>query len=323
MKARRLAIVFLDAGTVDYGDLSLAGLRRLARLAAYPSTKPSAVERRSRHADVIITNKCVFDARLLARLGRLRLIAVAATGTNNVDLAAARRRGVAVVNVPGCFTEPVVQMTIAFLLALAGNLAKYNQAAHDGRWSRSPVFTLPAFPIAEVAGKTLGLVGYGRIGRRVAAVARALGMRVLVARIPGRSYSRWERRVRVTLRSLLARSDFVSLHAPLSRLTDKMINARSLRLMKRGAFLINMARGGLVDERALAGALASGRLGGAAADVLSQEPPPRSHVLLRAPNMLLTPHVSWASLEARVRLMDEITRNIRAFLAGKKRNRVV
>ena len=323
VKSSRDSIVFLDAGTVHYGDVSFGELKRLGRFKAYSKTDPDEIKRRVSRATVVITNKCRFDAGLLPRLKTVKLIAIAATGTNNVDLEAARREGIAVTNVSGYSTETVVQFTFAFLLALAGNLVKFNEASHDGRWSRSPFFTLPDFPIQEIAGKVLGIVGYGKIGKRVAQAARAFGMKILVARIPGKDYSSGGNPKRVSVDFFLRHSDFVTLHAPLSSLTKSLIDAKALRKMKRGAFLINMARGGLVDEKTLCGALKSRRLGGAAADVLNQEPPPKGHPLLKAPNFLLTPHIAWASREARSRLLHEIALNIKAFQRGVKRNRVV
>lgn len=317
-------IVFLDVGTVDYGDLSLRELKERGAFKAYERTGPAEIGPRLARATIVITNKCVLDGRLLSRLqGSVRLINIAATGTNNVDLEAAKQRGIAVTHVSGYSTETVVQMTFAFLLALVSHLREFNEAAHDGRWSRSPFFTLPAFPVREIHGKTLGIVGYGRIGRRVAQVARAFGMKVRVARIPGKKYPSKEKIHRTDFKSLISQSDFVTLHVPLLPLTRHLMDGRVLAQMKRGAFLINMARGGLVDERALARSLRSGRLAGAASDVLSQEPPPRNHPLLGAPNLLLTPHIAWASREARERLIHEIALNIKAFQAGRKRNRVV
>ena len=336
-------IVFLDAGTVDYGDVSLEAIQKLGPFRAYRATPPREIEKRVGGASIVITNKCVFDARLLSRLKALRLIAIAATGTNNVDLERARRQGIRVTNVSGYSTETVVQCTFAFILALAGNLVKFNQAAHT-RWPASDFFTFPAFPLQEVHGKTLGIVGHGRIGKKVAKVARAFGMKVLVAGLPGRRYaearrdSGWLSREpglrgqaqaagkklrRANLESLFRRSNFVTLHAALTPVTRNLMNARNLGRMKRGSFLINMARGGLVDENALARALKSGRLAGAAADVLNQEPPPRNHVLLKAPNFSLTPHIAWASREARIRLIREVALNVQAFLEGRRRNRVV
>ena len=317
------SLIFLDAGTVQWGDLSFDEISRLGNLKVYSRTNPQEVEARSRTADILITNKCRFTRELLSRLKRLKLICIAATGTNNADLEAARCFGIAVTNVSGYSTETVVQFTFAFLLALAGNLVKYNEATHDSRWSHSPFFTLPTFPIEEIRGKTLGIVGYGKIGKQVAQIAKAFGMRVLVAKIPGRNYSLRGNPARISLDALLRKSDFVTLHAPLTPLTECLVNSKTLRKMKRGAFLINMARGGLVDERALCRALKSGQLAGAATDVLNEEPPPKNHPLLTAPNFLLTPHVAWASREARVRLVHEIALNIKAFQNGQRRNRVV
>lgn len=313
-------IVFLDAGTVNYGDISFDAFKRLGEYREYARTTPAQIEKRVRGASIVLTNKCPFDARLLVKLPELRLIALSATGTNNVDIAAARRLGIAVANVAGYSTESVAQWTIGFLLALAGNLVKHNATAHAD-WTHSPFFVYAPYPIREVGGKTLGIVGYGAIGRRVARLARAFGMRVLVAAIPGRRYAR-SAGARTGFAETLRRSDYVTLHAPLSPLTEKIIDARAIAKMKKGAFLINTARGGLVDERALFAALRSGKLAGAASDVLSVEPPPANHPLLRAPNLILSPHVAWASREVRERLVREMALNIRAFQQGKRRNRV-
>ena len=315
-------IVFLDAGTLDYGDISLSAFQQLGQFKAYPLTPSTKVLSRVQDADIVITNKCIFDARMLNALKRTKSIHVAATGVNNVDLQAARRCGVSVTNVSGYSTDTVVQFTFAFILALAGSLVPYHQAVRKGRWSRSPMFTLGDYPNMEVAGKTLGIVGYGTIGKKVAKMARSFGMKVLVSRIPGRRYAKTDKS-RKTFNAVIQSSDFLSLHAPLSPLTQNLINARVIRKMKKGSFIINMARGGIVNERDLAKALRSGHLGGAACDVLSVEPPPANHVLLKAPNFLMTPHIAWGSRESRKRLVDEIILNIRAFQQGKRRNRVV
>ena len=324
MKKKRVPrIVFLDAGSLDWGDLSFSELEKLGSLKVYSKTPAGKIAARSRERDIVITNKCRFTGEILGRLKRLQLLCIAATGTNNVDLEAARRLGIAVANVSGYSTETVVQFSFSFLLALACNLISYDRSSHDGSWSKSPFFTLPVFPIREIHGKTLGIVGHGRIGKRVAEVAKAFGMKVLLAKIPGKIYSGKEKTKRVSFDSFLRQSDFVTLHAPLSPLTENLMDEKAFRKMKRGALLINMARGGLVNERALYAALKSGHLAGAAADVLSEEPPPKNHILLKAPNFLLTPHVAWASREARTRLVQEMALNIRAFRRSKKRNRVV
>ena len=323
MKKKKDRIVFLDAGTVDWGDVSLAGFENFGDFKAYHDTASSEIEKRIHGAKIVITNKYAFDRARLSRFKTVRLIAVAATGVNNIDLDAARDYKIAVTNVSGYSTESVVQSTFAFILALAGNLVKYNRDAQDGRWSRSPFFTLGLYPIREIAGKTLGIIGYGTIGRRVARVANAFGMRVLAARIPGRNYPTSDRIKRVPFETVIRTADFVTVHTPLTELTRGLINARIIRKMKQGAFLINMARGGIIDEKALRRALESGHLGGAACDLLTAEPPPRNHVLLGAPNLLVTPHIAWASREARQRLVHEIALNIKAFQDGRRRNLVV
>lgn len=318
---KKSKIVFLDAGTVDYGDVSFEKLASLGGFKAYFRTLPHQMESRLKDADIAITNKCPFDAALISKLKGLRCIAVAATGVNIINLDAAKQFGIAVVNVSGYSTESVVQSTFAFMLALAGNLVKYNEAAHSGAWSRSPFFMHSPYPLTEIHGKTLVIAGYGTIGKRVAEIAKAFGMKVIVAAIPGRSYAGQEKRVPLARAAQLA--DFLTVHAPLTPLTRNLIGGRILRKMKSTACVINMARGGIVDEKALLEALKKGRLAGAASDVLTQEPPPRDHGLLKAPGLLLTPHVAWATLEARRRLLNEIYLNLKAFLKGRKRNRVV
>ena len=315
-------MVFLDAGTVDYGDLSLKPLQDLGRLRVYHHTKPQTMAARLKNTEIAITNKCVLSRPLLKSLPQLRCIALTATGTNNIDLKAARDLGIAVCNVPGYSTDTVAQNTIALMLALAGNILKYDKAARHGAWSRSPFFVCGAYPILELKGKKLGILGFGAIGKRVAQIARSLGMKVVAGRIPGRQYSKKEAANRVAFDRLIRESDIVTIHTPLTALTEDLIDGAVLRKMKRSAFLINMARGGIVNEGALAGALRSGRIAGAASDVLTQEPPPRNHVLLKARNFILMPHVSWASREVRVRLIDEVTSNIQAFLKGRKRHRM-
>jgi len=245
---------------------------------------------------------------------------VAATGTNNVDLVAARERGVAICNVTGYATPSVVQHVLALMLALTTRVAEHAAAARDGRWAASELFCLLDFPFRELAGKTLGIVGYGELGRGIARVAQALGMSVLIAQRPGGP----PQEGRLPLDELLARSDVVTLHVPLADNTRGLIGARELALMKSDALLIDTARGGIVDEAALVEALRCGRLGGAGVDVLAVEPPRGGSPLLDdpPPNLIVTPHVAWASREARQRLIDEVALNIRAFSEGDERNRV-
>jgi glycerate dehydrogenase len=316
-------LLFLDAGTVNYGDLSLEPFEKLGVLKVYHHTPVRQMAARLRQAEIVITNKCRLDRALILGAKNLRCIAVTATGFNNIDLAAARGRGIAVCNVPGYSTQTVAQNTMALMLALAGSLFKYNEAAHSGLWSRSPFFVYGAHPIIELKGKKLGIIGYGSIGRKVGQMAKAFGLKLLVSRIPGRKYSAAEAKKRQPFDKMMRESDFITIHTPLTVLTRDLINGAAIRKMKPSAFLLNMARGGIINEKALFQALRSRRIAGAALDVLTQEPPPKNHILLGAPNLLLMPHVSWASREVRTRLIGEVAENIRIFLKGKKRNRIV
>lgn len=315
-------IVFLDAGTLQYGDVSFKALEACGKLVCHTRTTPAQMKSRLKNATTVITNKCVFDAKLLSSLPELKSIHVTATGYNNIDLQAARKSGIAVTNVAGYSTESVVQCTWAFILALAGNLFENVQLVRDGKWQKSPFFTLGAHPVMELAGKTLTVVGYGTIGKRVADVGRAFGMKVLVAKIPGRKYTAREAKSRTPFLAAMKAADIVSVHAPLSPLTQNLIDASVLRKMKKSSFMVNMARGGIVHEKAMANALRRGLLAGAATDVLSTEPPEKTQPLLKAPKLLMTPHVAWASREARMRLIEDLAKNIRAFQRGQKRNRV-
>ncbi len=314
-------IVFLDAATVDYGDLDLAPFKSLGRLVKFDVTRPEEMPGRLRTAAVAVTNKCVFDEGLIGKCPDLRLIAVTATGYNNIDIDSAARLGVAVANVPGYSTSSVAQFTMACVLALATHLVDYHAAACDGRWSRSSIYTLGTWPTFELNGKVLGVMGMGAIGSEVARRARAFGMRIIALGRKGVEYDdAWER---VGLDELAERSDFICIHLPLSPMSRGIIDAEFLSRMKRSACIVNMARGPIVDQPALNEALRSGRIAGAALDVLEQEPPPGDEPLLSAPNCIITPHIAWASVESRRRLVDEVAANIGAFLRGEARNRVV
>jgi len=315
-------LCLLDRATLDRGDLDLDALASVGDLTTYAATPPAAVAARIADAEVVITNKVVLGREEIAAAPRLRLIAVAATGVNNIDLAAARAAKVAVANVAGYSTPSVVQHTVGALLALAMHLREYDAAARSGAWAASPQFNLLDWSIMEVAGKRLGIVGYGTIGKAVAHACRALGMEVVAAASrPRVAYPVGER---LPLAELLPRIDVLSLHCALSEQTRGLIGEAEIAAMRRGALLLNMARGGVVDEAATAAALRSGQLGGAAFDVLTAEPPPLDNPLLAPdiPNLLLTPHTAWASRAARQRLIDEIGANIRAFAKGTERNRV-
>lgn len=318
----RLRGVFVDVDSVDRGDLDLSGLRdALAALRLYETRDPRPVLERVRRAEIVVTNKVLLDAAVLeAASARLRLVCIAATGTNNVDLEAAARLGIAVCNARGYATPAVAQHVFALVLALSTRLLDHQDAARDGRWAQSPCFCLLDFPIREIAGLALGIVGYGELGRAVARIARAFGMEVLIAQRPG-GPSRPER---LPLEELLPQVDVLSLHCPLTPQTRGLIGETALARMRRDALLINTARGGMVDEAALAKALRDGRLGGAGIDVLAEEPPRHGSPLLAPgiPNLILTPHVAWASLASRQRLIDDVAQNIRAFQGGRPRHLV-
>lgn len=315
-------IVLLDSGTLDYGDLPLTLLKKLGKFKAYSSTRPEDTARRIASAHQVIVNKCALDAKALRGARFLKAVHVAATGVNNIDLQAAREAGIRVTNVAGYSTESVVQLTFSFLLAMAVNLLKYDQALHSGGWSRARFFMWPRFPVTEIHGKTLGIIGFGTIGRRVSEVAGAFGLKVLTCRIPGRKYSAKDSR-RVSLSRLLRQSDYLTIHAPLTPVTRGLIGERELRTMKPSACLINMARGGIVNEKALLKALKKKWISAAATDVLEHEPPRADEPLLKLPNLIAMPHMGWASLESRRRLVYEIAENVKAFQSGKKRNWIV
>lgn len=316
-------IVFLDAGTVDWGDQNFSPLKKIGSLKQHYSTSPAQTIQRVKGFQHVVLNKVVFDRKTLRALNGVRGLHLSATGFNNIDLDAAKEYGIAVTNVRGYSTESVLQLTFTLLLALASRLKEYDQAVQAGKWSRQDFFALTQFPFFELAGKTLGIVGYGTIGRRVAETARVFGTKVMIAQIPGRVYSAKEAQGRTALKEVLKRSDFVTIHAPLSDATRGLIGAKEIALMKKSAFLLNLARGGIIDEKALAAALKAKKIAGAATDVLTQEPPPRTHVLYNAPRLILTPHIAWASTEARTRVVEEIARNIISYEENGNRNRLV
>ena len=311
-----MTAVFLDAASLG-DDIDFSPLRRATRdWTQYPATTPEQTRERVREARIVVTNKVVLDRDTLFACERLRFIAVAATGTNNVDLDAARERDIVVANVRAYGTPSVSQHVFALILQLATRLYEYHRAALDGRWAASPHFFLFDAPIFELHGKTLGIVGYGELGRGVARLAKAFGMNVLVSARPG---SESAPEGRVDLDALLPQVDVLSLHCPLTPATAGLIDAERIARMKPGALLINCARGGVVDEPALAEALRAGHLGGAGVDVLTEEPPRGSNVLLdpTIPNLIVTPHTAWAARESRQRVLDQIAENIAAFLAGR------
>jgi glycerate dehydrogenase len=315
--------VFLDYATVSTGDdLDPSRLRAvLPGLELHARTAAADVEARIAGMEVVLLNKVPMTRARIEANPALRLIGLTATGTNNVDLEAARERGVAVCNIRDYCTASVVQHVFATLLALTHHVREYDRALKAGAWERESQFTMLHFPIRELAGRTLGIVGFGTLGRAVARVGEAFGMQIRIANRAGTAPSEG----RVPLTQLLAEVDVLTLHCPITPETRHLIGAAELALMKPDAVLINTARGALVEATALATALRSGRLGGAAIDVLDGEPPAPGHPLLApdVPNLVVTPHTAWAAIEARQRALDELAENIRDCFAGGRRGRVV
>ncbi len=306
--------VFLDTQGLD--DLDLSPIADCVdELVCYPTTAPEQVAERIAGCELVITNKVVLDAEMIRSAEVLQLICVVATGVNNIDLDAASARRIVVCNSQGYGVHSVAQHVLGLMLALHTRLLDYDRAVKNGDWNSSSQFCLLDFPIVELNGRTLGIIGYGALGHEVARLARCFGMQVLVAARPG---SREIPDGRVAFEELLEKSDVVSLHCPLTEATRNLIDARALARMKPGSFLINAARGGIVDEEALRDALCSGQLGGAATDVLSEEPPRNGNRLLdpAIPNLIVTPHSAWGSIQARTTIINQTVDNIRAFERG-------
>lgn len=313
-----MKIVVLDGYAANPGDLSWDALRQLGELTVYDRTAPEETIGRIGGAEIVLLNKTPLGADVFAACPELKLVSVLATGYNIVDTAAARARGVTVCNVPGYSTGAVAQMTFALLLEITQQVGLHSAAVFGGAWQTNPDFCFWKTPLTELAGKTMGLIGYGAIGQAVGRIALAFGMKLLVT-------ARHEKRVPdgarfVALDALLREADVISLHCPQTAENLHMIGADALAKMKPGAILLNTARGGLLDERAVADALKTGRLGAFGADVVSKEPIAADNPLLAAPNCFLTPHIAWAPFETRVRLHEITAENIRAFLNGTPQN---
>ena len=316
-----MKIVITDGNAVNPGDLSWDFLNKYGQVVVYPRTPAELAEERLQGADIILINKTPITAALLDKCPTIKLICVLATGYNVVDCEAAKARGIPVCNVPDYSTNSVAQFTFSLLLELCNGVGHHDRQVHDGAWSRCPDFCFWDTPQLELAGKTIGIIGFGRIGRTVGRIARAFGMEVLAynrSRCPeGEAIGTY-----VDLDTLLQHSDIVSLHCPLTPQTQGIINTQTLQQMKDGAILLNTARGPLLDETAVAEALRSGKLRGAASDVVSREPIDPANPLLGAPNCILTPHMAWAPIESRKRILTCTTASIEGFLAGHPVNTV-
>jgi glycerate dehydrogenase len=312
---------FLDYDSVSRGDLDAGPLLDvLPELALHAFSDARQIRERTAEAQVVCVNKAIISREVIAGAKRLELIALAATGSNNIDLAAARERGIAVCNIRSYCTDSVAQHAWGAILTLTHHLRDYARLAQDGSWARHRQFTMLDHPIRELRGLHLGIVGWGELGGAVARLGEAFGMRILIAQRRGGE----PKPGRVALPELLRAADILSLHCPLTDATRGLIGREELALMKPDALLINTARGGLVDSAALAEALRAGRIGGAAIDVLVQEPPVNADPLLDPgiPNLLLTPHIAWAAREARQRCLTEMAANIRDYFAGGQRGRL-
>ena len=314
-----MKIVILDGYTANPGDLSWNGLEKLGEVSVYDRTKPSETLERVADAEIVLTNKVVITREMMAKLPQLKYIGVLATGYNVVDIVAAKEYGITVTNVPAYSTESVAQMVFAHLLTVTNRTEHYAIQNRGDRWSGNPDFCYWDFPHMELAGKTFGIVGLGHIGQRVAQIATAFGMKVKaltskpVEALP-------DNIEKASIEELLATSDVLSLHCPLTEDTRHLINVHTLQQMKPSAILINTGRGPLVEDQAVADALAEGRLAAFCADVLTEEPPRADNPLLKQPNAFITPHIAWASKEARIRLLQVATDNVRSFLSGNPVN---
>jgi len=315
-----MKIVVLDGYTLNPGDLSWDGLRILGDLTVYDRTPREQIIERSGEADIIFTNKTVLDAEVLKFVSHLKYIGVLATGYNAVDTDTARQMGIIVTNIPTYGTYSVAQLTFALILELCHHVQRQSDLVINGKWSRSMDFTFSDYPLIELASKTLGIIGFGNIGKKVSEIASAFGMRIIAYDKAIPVQQGFENVTIVSLQDLLTDSDIVTLHCPLTEETARLINTDTLRLMKRTSFLINTSRGQIIVDKDLAEALDEGVIAGAGLDVLSVEPPPFDNPLLKARNCLITPHIAWATHESRSRLMNIAVDNIKAFLSGSPVN---
>ena len=318
-----MKIVILDGYTANPGDLSWERLKELGELEVYDRTAPGQLLERAEGAEVLLTNKVIIDAKAMAALPHLRYIGVLATGYNVVDIEEARRRGIAVTNIPAYSTMSVAQMVMAHLLNITNQVALHAEAVRQGEWQRSLDFSFSKAPLIELDGMTMGIVGLGNIGKQVARMAQAMGMKVMAfSSKPEEELRQMGIQKAKDYEQLFSEADVVSLHCPLTDETRHLVNRERLALMKPTAILINTGRGPLLDEQAVADALMAGKLYAVGVDVLTEEPPRNGSPLVSAPRCYITPHIAWASAAARRRLIDIATDNVAAFLQGKARNRI-
>ena len=312
-------IVILDGYSVNPGDLSWEGFKELGNLTVYDRTSKEQVIERAKGADILLANKVSLHSELLSQLPQLKYVGVLATGYNTIDTEAAKSRGIMVCNIPSYSTYSVAQMVFASIFAITNRVEHYADETRKGRWSHNADFCYWNTPLQELAGKTMGIVGLGNIGKKVAGIAREFGMEVYVFTSKN-SVDLPEGIQKTTLEGLFGVSDILSLHCPLNDSTREMINADALKKMKKGAILINTGRGPLVNEQDVADALECGQLAGYGADVMCSEPPAGDNPLLKQPNAFITPHIAWATVEARSRMVNIAIENVRAFVNGKPKN---
>jgi glycerate dehydrogenase len=318
---KKINIVVLDARPLDWCDIDWTQLKVLGNVVIYDQTSPDILDVRIKDAGYVITNKVVFDRAVLERNRHLKYIGITATGYNTVDIDYARELGITVTNVPSYGTDSVAEMIFAFMLEFTKQTALHSNSVHNGEWASSKTFSYFKTPLTELKGKTLGIIGFGHIGRRVAELAEAFHMPVKIY-TPRPQAAEHEKQSFVTLNELWAESDFIALCCPLNSETAGIINKTTLAKMKRSAFLINTGRGGLVIEDDLAHALNSGIIAGAGLDVLSVEPPPADNPLLDSRNTFITPHIAWGTAEARQRMFSLVVSNLKAFIDGHPVNSV-
>lgn len=314
-----MKIVITDASTVTNGDISLKVFEQFGQVEIFDVTEPTQVADRVKDADMVICNKTLLNRDNLKEAKNLKYIGLFATGYNNIDLEYTNEKGITVCNAPGYSTEAVAQHTFAFILSILNRVGEYNETVKQGDWIKSRTFSYFPLPLSELSQKTIGIVGYGSIGKRVGDIAKAFNMKVLVH---NRSKIQDETVLQVTFDELLAKSDIVTLHCPLNKDSENIMNEEAFNKMKDGAVFVNTARGGMVDEIALRKALTSGKLLGAGVDVLRSEPMDKECPLFNAPNCYITPHIAWAGVETRTRLLKLVTDNIQAFLDGRPQNTV-